>query len=78
MPRRMVLVSIYAAGIGTLLYRGLGPIVDGLRLVGVFGLSPSAWIALRWHVFLWDPWWILGGMLLLLVARLVHRPEPGA
>ena len=77
-PRRLALVSIYAAGISMLLYGALGLIVDGLRLVGVFAVSPSAWIALRWHVFLWDPWWIVGGVLFLLVARLAHRPSLGA
>jgi lipoprotein signal peptidase len=52
-PRRLLLVSTYAAGIGMLLYGALGSMVDTLRLVGVFGVPSSAWIAVRWHVSLW-------------------------
>jgi len=25
--------------------------------------------AARWHLVLWDPWWIIGGVLFVLAAR---------
>jgi hypothetical protein len=50
--------------------------VDGLRLLGALAVPADAWPSLRWHVFLWDPWWLLGGILFLVTARLARRREP--
>jgi uncharacterized protein DUF3995 len=76
-PHRLLLISAYATGICMALYGALGLIVDGLRLVGVFAVPPSALMSLRWHVFVWDPWWIIGGVLFVLVARSAHGRELG-
>jgi hypothetical protein len=46
---------------------GLG----ALALTGVFG-TPSDPTALRWHVLVWDMWFLLWGAL-LLVAALCRR-----
>ncbi len=49
-------------------------------LVGLFALAlvarPRAWLP-RWHLWLFDPWWLLGGILLALTAwQGRHRPPP--
>jgi hypothetical protein len=75
-PRRLLLVVPYGLGIGMTLYGGLGLVADGLRLLGVLAVPPSALTSLRWHVFLWDPWWIVGGVLFFATARLAQRRRP--
>lgn len=75
-PRRLLLISTYGLGIGMALYGTLGLVVDGLRLLGALAVPADAWPSLRWHVFLWDPWWLLGGILFLVTARLARRREP--
>ncbi|HEV2404232.1 MAG TPA: hypothetical protein VGR88_02200 [Ktedonobacterales bacterium] len=29
--------------------------------------------AARWHLYLWDPWWLLGGVLIIVAARTYGR-----
>lgn len=45
-----------------------------LMMIGVLaipvGLGP---VAARWHLALWDPWWILGGILFIATAWLARR-----
>jgi hypothetical protein len=76
LPRRLLLIVAYGLGIGMTLYGGLGLIVDTLRLLGVLAVSPESWPSLRWHVFLWDPWWIAGGLLFLGAARKLQASGP--
>jgi Protein of unknown function (DUF3995) len=75
LPRRLLLVATYGPGAGMFLYGALGLVLDGLRLLGVLAVPPPAWTSLRWHVFLWDPWWIAGGVLFILTAGLYQRRE---
>ena len=35
-----------------------------LALLGVFGPAPTESTALRWHVLVWDLWFLLWGLLL--------------
>jgi hypothetical protein len=76
LPRRLLLIVAYGLGIGMTLYGGLGLIVDTLRLLGVLAVSPESGPSLRWHVFLWDPWWIAGGLLFLGAARNLQASAP--
>ncbi len=41
------------------------------------GLKPD-WTALDWHVYLWDPWFLVAGVLLLAALRAPRpaRPKP--
>ncbi|MGY1690069.1 hypothetical protein [Geodermatophilus sp. SYSU D01105] len=55
------------AGHGALLV-----LVGAAALLGAFGLPPADSRALRWHVLLWDPWF-LGWGVLLAVGAVAHR-----
>jgi len=72
-PRLAMLIVTYAAGGAMLVYGGLGFVLDVLRLLGFLAVPSSGLTSLRWHVFLWDPWWMLGGVLFLAVARIYQR-----
>jgi hypothetical protein len=47
-------------------------LVGALVLAGV-GPDPSDERALRWHVLLWDPWFLLLGVTLLIAALRARR-----
>ncbi|HKT38660.1 MAG TPA: hypothetical protein VJR48_09835, partial [Ktedonobacterales bacterium] len=49
-------------------------VVEGLVLGGAVPVSgPVDCEGLRWHVLLWDPFWLLGGVLFLLAAWQYQR-----
>jgi hypothetical protein len=50
------------------LYGGANVLLGGLALRGAFG-PPADPVALRWHVGVWDLWFLLWGVLLLAAAR---------
>lgn len=56
------------AGVGSLaliLYGGVQVIAEALVELGVITSSkPVDWMALRWHLALWDPWFLVWGLLL--------------
>ena len=62
--------ALLAGGVLTL-YGGALVAVGAVALTGVLG-EPADPTALRWHVLLWDPWFLLWGVL-LLVAALTRR-----
>lgn len=68
-PRRALLVAAWGLGAAMVAYGALGMVVDGLRVAGVIGVPESAATAVRWHLLLWDPWWLLGGILFVAAAR---------
>ncbi|HST97006.1 MAG TPA: DUF3995 domain-containing protein [Geodermatophilus sp.] len=57
------------------LYGGALVAVGAVALTGVLG-EPADPTALRWHVLLWDPWFLLWGVLLLVAARTRRRLAP--
>jgi hypothetical protein len=67
--------ALLAGGVLTL-YGGALVAVEAVALTGVLG-EPADPTALRWHAFLWEPWFLLWGVL-LLVAGLTRagRPAP--
>ncbi|HEU5348830.1 MAG TPA: DUF3995 domain-containing protein [Ktedonobacterales bacterium] len=69
LPPTWKLALAWLAGIALALYGGIQLIIEGLVLSGVVLVSGQVdWEGLRWHVWLWDPWWLLGGILFLLAA----------
>jgi hypothetical protein len=64
------------AGTGLALYGGVLVIAGALVLAGA--IDPEGDVdeyALRWHVFLWDLWFVVWGVALVAAAR-VSRAEP--
>src|SRR3712207_3367143 len=59
-----------------MLYGGALFVQHGLMVAGVIPIPPGLGAtAARWHLVLWDPWWLLGGVL-LLAAAWSTRPHP--
>jgi hypothetical protein len=68
-PRRLLLGAAWAASIVLTGYGGLLVAVGALVLTGV--ISPSGPVdrtALRWHVLVWDMWFLVWGLLLGVAA----------
>ncbi|HWE64116.1 MAG TPA: DUF3995 domain-containing protein [Chloroflexota bacterium] len=70
LPRLPLLVTVWGASAVMALYEGLASLVQhALMAAGVVdvpqGLGETA---MRWHLLLWDPWWLLGGILLGVAA----------
>lgn len=77
-PRRLARRLAWAAAIILSLYGGVLTVSGLLVETGVLAASADAdRRALRWHAFLWDPWFLLWG-LLLLAALLRSRPRRAA
>ncbi|MEO6714383.1 MAG: DUF3995 domain-containing protein [Mycobacteriales bacterium] len=69
LPRRAVTVAAAAAGVVLSLYGGALVVVGALVLAGA--IEPAGAVdrtALRWHVGLWDLWFLAWGLLLLLAV----------
>ena len=72
LPARALTVAAAAAGALLALYGGANVLLGGLALLGAFG-EPADPGALRWHVGVWDLWFLLWGLLLLLTAAVLRR-----
>lgn len=69
-PRRLLLIAVWGAGVFLVLYGGAGLIEAGLMEAGVIRIPESMGArAVRWYVLFWKPWWLLGGLLFILAAR---------
>jgi hypothetical protein len=67
--RRLLLVSAAVGSAGLAVYGGVLVLVGGLVLADL--ITPSAAVdehALRWHVFVWDLWFLVWGMALGLAV----------
>jgi Protein of unknown function (DUF3995) len=78
-PRRPLLALVWLAGAAMTLY-GLANLVQhALMATGAIatpaGLGTAA---VPWHLALWDPIWIAGGVLFLATAWLVGRAPQGS
>lgn len=74
-PRWALLFGAWSAIVVLALYEGAASLVQhALMVTGVIA-TPSGLgsTAARWHLFLWDPWWLLGGVLVLFAARYYQR-----
>ena len=68
-PRWLLLTVAWGAGTLFTLYGGANLIVRGVMALGLIETPESMRsVAARWHLVLWDPWWLLGGVLFLLAA----------
>jgi Protein of unknown function (DUF3995) len=68
-PRRLLLGAAWAASTVLTAYGGLLVAVGALVLTGRIGASgPVDRTALRWHVLLWDLWFLVWGLLLGVAA----------
>jgi hypothetical protein len=68
-PRRLLLGAAWAASMVLTAYGGLLVAVGTLVLTGV--LQPAGQVdrtALRWHVLVWDLWFLIWGLLLGVAA----------
>lgn len=74
LPRRPLVLAIYAAGALLLLYGVVNLVEHVLMRTGATAIPAGlGGHALPWHLWLWDPYWILGGVLFLLAARATAR-----
>jgi hypothetical protein len=69
-PRRLLLLTAWTACAVMALYEGAASwIQHGLMATGIIGIPAGLGeTALRWHLVLWDPWWLVGGLLLGIAA----------
>jgi hypothetical protein len=69
-PRRhFLLVGTWIAACVLVLYGGTLVAGQALLVAGVIQASPDAdWTGIYSHLYLWDPWFLLWGVLLLTVA----------
>jgi hypothetical protein len=75
-PRRLLLGAAWAASVVLTGYSGLLVAVGALVLTGV--VSPAGPVdrtALRWHVLVWDLWFLVWGLLLGVAAWYCGREE---
>lgn len=71
-PRKLLRASVWVLGAGMVVYGGLGLISDVLHLTGVIS-APANGKWFFWYLVLWDPWWVLGGILYIIAAWLTRR-----
>lgn len=75
-PRQLLLIAAWSGAILLTTYGGVLTLGGVLLLTGVIPASGTAdWTAIRWHTFLWDPWFLLWGIL-LATAALQYGREP--
>ena len=69
LPRQALLTAAWGGGILMALFGGASWVQECLMVLGVIripaGLGSTAAL---WHVVLWDPWWLLGGILFIIAA----------
>ena len=76
-PRRLLLIAGGGGGLLTLL-NGVGNLIQhSLILAGQLPIPDllRSMTAVRWHLFFWDPYWIVGGVLFLLAAWYASRSD---
>jgi hypothetical protein len=75
LPWRVLIAAAWLAGLLLTLYGGAN-LVDHGRMVAGLRETPEVLgeQAARWHLLLWDPVWLLGGVLFLAAAQ-YHRRE---
>ncbi|HVA91200.1 MAG TPA: DUF3995 domain-containing protein [Chloroflexota bacterium] len=78
-PRRLLQTTAWIACAVMALYEGIASLADHLLMVTGVISTPSGLgqTALHWHLLLWDPWWLVGGLLFGVVA-LTARALPRA
>ena len=68
-PPWTLAVAAWGAGVLLALYGGANLAVRALMGLGVLSTPESMRsVAARWHLLVWDPWWLLGGILFCAAA----------
>jgi hypothetical protein len=78
-PRWLLLAGAWGAGVLLAIYGAANLVEFGLMEGGVIALPAFVGAtALRWYLLLWEPWFLIGGILFLAAARsFSRRPRPG-
>jgi DHA2 family multidrug resistance protein-like MFS transporter len=67
--RRMLIIASWVVGMLLVLYGAGNSIQHGLMVADVIGVPESVDLtAVRWHLVLWDPVWLAGGVLFVVAA----------
>jgi hypothetical protein len=76
-PRWLLFVSTFGVGMGMVFYGGVGLIKVALMEIGVISI-PSAIgpQAVHWYLILWEPFWLLGGILFTIAAWYYNHGHP--
>jgi Protein of unknown function (DUF3995) len=79
LPRRPLVIATWIVGLGVLAYALASFAQHGLMKADVVD-TPVALgsSAVGWHLALWDPFWLLGGLLFIAAARQAGRVSSGA
>ena len=73
-PRRLHLALLYAGGVLLMLYGGANWTQMLLVELGMVEVPPSIGAEqVRWYLILWEPIWIVGGVLMVLTAEAYRR-----
>lgn len=77
LPYRLSRLAAWLGGSFMILYGGANLTVRAIMAVRLLGTPDSMHsTAARWHLLLWDPWWLLGGLLFVSSAWAApHRPD---
>jgi Protein of unknown function (DUF3995) len=73
-PSKLLLAVAWVLGVGMSLYGGLGLVSDVLHVTGVIS-DPANGKWFFWYLVLWDPWWLLGGVLYVATAWLARHGD---
>jgi hypothetical protein len=78
-PRgRILRFAGWATGVALTLYGAVGLGEFGLMALGVLEVPADVGpAAVTWYLLLWEPVWLLGGLLFLAAVRAAPRLEPG-
>jgi hypothetical protein len=78
-PRRLLILAAWGAAAILFFYAVVNFVGHALMEAGVWKIPDALGAdAVRWHLLLWDPWWLLGGILFALAAWQFTRSAPAA
>ena len=73
--RRLVVIAGWSTGVLLVLYGGVGLVAAVMAELGVTESTDPA--TTRWYLFLWEPVWLVGGVLFILAAHSGRRLQSG-
>lgn len=77
-PRRGRTIACGGVGVSLFLYGVVQVAGEALVELGVVRPhAPVDWLALRWHLWLWDPWFVVWGLLLMAATWHFVRDQAG-
>jgi len=73
---RAVRIAVWVAGLLCLAYGGLNLLARLIMALGIIPTPDAMYSsAAMWHLLLWDPWWVLGGVSLVLAVCTAKRED---